>query len=88
MDENVAALAHTLASSLLDSHASHTHSQTLSCDQAAAVVTLLSFTAAASPLCTVVQLSYSPLLSTTTFTRAHKHCKWHPSFNHASLASA
>lgn len=30
MDENVAALAHTLASSLLDSHASHTHTLKLS----------------------------------------------------------
>lgn len=58
MDGNVAALSHTCQ---LSPRLSITHSHTHSPDGAAAVVmTLLSFTAAASPLCTVDQLSYPP----------------------------
>jgi len=77
MDGNEAALYHThlptFASLFQTLHHTHTHtrthtlSHTRSPDRAAAVVmTLLSFTAAASPLCTMDQLSYRPRHHTHT----------------------
>lgn len=87
MDGSVACLlSRTCQLSPLSSRLSITHTHTQSPDRAAAaMMTLLSFTAAASPLCTVDQLGYPPRHRLRRrhmpLTHSRVRRKWHPSFS-------